>query len=113
MLPTAHRLTKGSDFKHVYTTGSGTSGRRIRLKAAPNGLKVTRIGVVVANTVSKQATKRNSIKRMIREALRAQLKQMKPGMDIVVSAHNQAVDATYQELASELTWLVEKAKLII
>ncbi|MEK7540002.1 MAG: ribonuclease P protein component [Patescibacteria group bacterium] len=111
MLPKLHRLTKGSDFKRVYSTGRNANGRRLRLKLAPNGLKQVRVGVVVANSVSKHATKRNKVKRLIREAIRVQLAHIKPGMDIVISANNPSLTATFQDMQSELAWLLTRAKL--
>lgn len=113
MLPTPHRLTKGSDFKRVYSTGRSVNGRRLRLKFVGNGLTHTRVGIVVANSVSKHATKRNKVKRMVREVVRAQLLQMRPGVDIVISANVPALTSTFEDIQSEVAWLFERAKLKI
>lgn len=113
MLPTLHRLTKGSDFKHVYSSGRSVNGRRLRLKYAANSLPHTRVGIVVANSVSKHATKRNLVKRLVREAVRAQLIQLKPGVDVVISANVPALSATYEEIQDEVKWLLDRTKLRI
>lgn len=111
MLPKTHRLTKGSDFKRVYATGKSMNGRRMRLKFVSNGLTYTRVGIVVANSVSKRATQRNKIKRMIRAATYSSLKQVRVGIDLVISAHSSATLATFEDIQKELAWLIDKAKL--
>lgn len=111
MLPTLHRLTKGSDFKRVYSSGRSVNGKRLRLKSVANGLPHARVGVVVANSVSKHATKRNRVKRLVREAIRAQLPQLRPGVDLVLSANVPSLSATFEDIQAEVTWLFDRAKL--
>lgn len=112
MLSREYRLTQTRDFRRVYATGRGVSGPRLRLKSVANNLPRTRIGVVVANSVSKRATVRNQVKRWIREATRQLLPCLVSGVDVVVSAHPRAATAHWAEIQQELRWLCERAKLI-
>lgn len=113
MLSRLYRLTKQGDFKHLYSTGKSVNGRRLRLKVVANGLPHTRIGVVVANSVSKRATARNQIKRWIREVVRKELPRLRSGMDLVISANVSAASASYQDIQGEIAWLLQRAKLMI
>ena len=45
---------------------------------------VPRFGFIISNKIDKRATRRNKIKRYLRNAARAVLKDIKPGTDVVV-----------------------------
>lgn len=83
------------------------------MKFVANSVPHARVGIVVANSVSKHATKRNTVKRLVREAVRAQLNQIRPGVDIVISANVPALGATLEEIQGEIKWLLDRAKLRI
>lgn len=84
MLPSKNRLTKRTDFARVYRSGSFFSEGPISLKAVKNELELTRIGFSIEKKFFKKAIERNRIKRVLREAFRIKLKDLKVGLDIVV-----------------------------
>jgi ribonuclease P protein component len=82
MLPQANRLKTSRDFDTVYRRGShfkGRFGKLICFERGDDG--PARIGIVVSAKRGNAVT-RNRVKRLIREAFRAYLPEMKNGMDV-------------------------------
>jgi ribonuclease P protein component len=68
----------------------------------------TRLGITVSRKVAKQATRRNRIKRWIRESFRQLDLELAPRpLDVVVIARARATQATQQQIAEQLMafWL--------
>lgn len=61
----------------------------------------TRLGVTVTRKVG-SAVVRNRVKRMIREAFRTQQWDLPTGLDVVVVARREAIDASFPEIKQEL-----------
>jgi len=78
----------------------------------PNDLAKTRVGIVVSKRTSKLAVDRNYIKRVISEAVRAVLPRLPAGLDIVVSARQQASTANLQALKQDMLTLLRRARLL-
>ena len=112
MLPAKNRLTKEGDFKRVYTSGRSFFSSSIRLKTLPNHLAVSRAAVVVSTKVSKKATKRNKLKRQLREIIRLNFKKLNSGHDIVVSVQPQALKIDFEQLEKDLLGLLKKARIL-
>lgn len=98
MLVRAQRLTRPTDFRRAYR-----SGRRVGTPLVTvyyvRGEEKTRAGFVVSTKVAKQSTRRNRIKRILREVFRATLPFLPPGDYVVVAglrAREQA-DAILRE----------------
>jgi len=85
MLPFKNRLVKRKDFEKVQRFGQFSACQNVAIKWAPNELDDTRIGFSVGLKFSKKAVERNLAKRRLREIIKARLKQIIPGLDIVVS----------------------------
>ena len=66
----------------------------IAIKAAANELKETRVGIVVGLKYSKKAVERNQVKRIIRDIVQPELKNMKKGVDIVIMARKREEEKT-------------------
>lgn len=111
MLPAKHRLTKEKDFKRINATSRPFFSSFFRLKYSANGLKLSRLAVVVSTKVSKKAVLRNKLQRQIREVIRLNLAKIKSGNDIIISVSNKALNASYQELEKEIFKILTKAKL--
>ena len=62
----------------------------MQLKALSNNLKQSRFCVVAGLGFSKKATRRNSIKRLIRAYLRQNINKINPGWDMVIVAKKAA-----------------------
>jgi len=94
MLPFKNRLTRKKDHEKVQRLGNFISLDNVAIKTLANELKETRIGIVVGLKYSKKAVERNQVKRIIREAIQPELKNIKKGVDIVVMARKREEEKT-------------------
>ena len=102
MLKVLNRLTKQKDFDNVYENGRSSFDKILGMKTAANGLEHNRFAVVVGAKVSKQAVKRNLIKRRIRGAVRSRLKNLQPGNDCILIALPLIIGKEYSEIERTL-----------
>lgn len=72
----------------------------------------SQFGFVVSARVSKKATQRNRIKRLLREAVRENLEKIRSGFSVVFLVKPQSIDKERAELKSEVFKLLQKADLI-
>ena len=114
MLPAAHRLTRGDDFRHV--TRRGRRGHSATLvvhllrggrHAAPSA-GATRIGFVVGRAVGPSVV-RHQVQRRLRHLCRDRLDVIPMGTLLVVRALPGAAHASYQELAADLDRCLQRA----
>jgi ribonuclease P protein component len=86
MLAKEHRLKKSQDFQKTFKKGTGFSlgSFRIRVLDKKNAMP-TRIGFIVSNKCDKRASKRNSVKRLMRAETLSLICELKSGYDVVVS----------------------------
>ncbi len=112
MLPKPQRLTKEKDFERVYKKGEFFAQDFLMGKMLKNNLNVTRFGIVVGVKISKKATKRNRVKRRLREAVRLKLKDIKKGFDVVIMVRPEIADKDYHEIDAAVTKLLRKAALL-
>jgi ribonuclease P protein component len=110
MLPRAHRLTRSGDFARVRRDGRSRPQGVIVLSRAPNSTPVTRVGFAVSGKVG-SAVRRNRVKRLLREAMRARMHQIKPGYDVVVIARPGAAELGLAEIQESLGTLLQRAGL--
>jgi ribonuclease P protein component len=111
MLPKQHRLTKTRDFENVHHRGKFIGEKFLGIKFLKNDLSVSRFGFLVGLKISKKSTKRNRVKRRIRESIRLKLKQIKPGFDIIIFTKPGIVKKTYQEIDEAVEKVFKKARL--
>lgn len=102
MLSRAQRLTKSQDFSRVYKSGKTLRTTLFRIQTAKNNTSVSRFGVVVPNKLIKSAVGRNKKKRQIRSAIRVLQSHIIGGFDIVISPQPACVDASFEEILSDL-----------
>ena len=76
--------------------------------AAPNDLGVPRFGITVSGRVGK-AVVRNKVRRRLREAIRARLQRITPGVDVVLSARPAAARASWAELNAAVEQVLRRA----
>ncbi len=107
------RLRKALDFQRVRQQGRSVGTSLLTLGWVANDLALCRCGYIVGKRVGKSAVARNRVKRRLREILRLQIKagQVTPGYDLVLIARAGAAQATYQQLAADVTHLLRRAHL--
>ena len=81
------------------------------MKMRENGLPHSRFGVVVGLKVHKKATKRNLLKRRVREVLRKHLKSIVPGRDVMIMANPKALEADFTDLEAQVLSCLKKLKM--
>ena len=77
-----------------------------------NELDHSRFGFVVSKRLGK-AVRRNKIKRQMREIVRLEMSQIKPGFDLVFIARVPSSKATYLEISQSINTLLKRADLLV
>lgn len=84
--PKSHRLLNSSDFQKVFDQAPLRASHKLFLiLARPNGLDHPRLGLIIAKKHIRLASRRNRLKRLIRETFRHQ-QQTLGGIDVIVLA---------------------------
>lgn len=97
MLPKEHRLNHTREFARVRRFGRSSGGPLLALYVLPVRSETIRVGFSVSKRVGK-AVVRNRVKRRLREVVRHQLPEIKPGQDLVFIARPAAAEATYLQV---------------
>jgi len=112
MLSRKYKLKKDNDFKKVFKQGRNYQQEFIKIKVLKNDLAYSRLGFPIGLKISKKSVERNKIKRQLEEIVRLELKQIKPGFDIVVLVEQEITEKNYQAIKKTLISLFRKANLI-
>jgi ribonuclease P protein component len=112
MLPLQHRLAKTTEIAAVQTRGRRFFNQFLVLKVGKPTTGTARFAFIVSTKVSKKAVERNRIRRVLREAIRPILPNLKPG-DYVLIAKNQITALDNQALSEQCTDFLKKLKLSI
>jgi len=99
-----NRLCKKADFTRAFETGTRRIGRRVLLYVVQNGLPYSRMGCSVSRRFG-QATVRNRVKRVFREAFRTGLEELPTGLDIVIIPRGRAREIALEAVRSEIAGL--------
>lgn len=112
MLSKLHRLTKNKDFQKVFKKGRFIYSHQdfLRVKFLKNNLPNSRFGFVVSSKVSNKASKRNKIKRFLREVVRKKLDKIKPGFDIVIITQKAVVEKSLKDISSAIDLIFKEVK---
>lgn len=112
MLPSAHRLRNNEDFDRVYRDGKSLRTALFRIIKTQGKAEETRFGIVISNKTMRQAVKRNQKRRQAREALSRIVKRVEPGHDVVLVGQHKLADASFAEIAQDITNGLAKAGLL-
>jgi ribonuclease P protein component len=116
------RLTRSEDFKRVRRSGKSYAHPLVVLivqtydaRSAPQSESTDqprlKIGVAAGRTVG-TAVYRNRAKRLLREAMRSLIPNIKPGLDLIVIARPGLVSATLEETRKALLILLQRAQIL-
>lgn len=117
MLPQRYRLRRRADVRRVRQQGRAWRHPLAVLLIAPAaetaevGGHVSRFAFTASRTVG-TAVRRNRAKRLLREAVRANLPQVAPGWDCVIIARSSTPDASYAAVCAAIQSLFRRASLI-
>jgi ribonuclease P protein component len=106
------RLTQSTEFKRVRRYGKSYAHPLLVLVLLPNDDDKTRVGVIAGRAIG-NAVQRNRAKRLLREALRPILTQLRPGWKIVVISRKPILAATLPEIQTSLRKLLTRANVLI
>lgn len=112
MLPHQNRLLNKKDFEQLRFKGKRAQSDCFGLLFLPNQLSVSRFGFVVSTKLSKKATRRNRVKRLLREAVRSCLPDVAPGVDVVFLGKKGLMDKDFLQIQDEVKQALHKAGLM-
>lgn len=112
MLAKKHCLKRKKDFQKTIQRGRKIEKDFLVLKFFENSLKTTRIGFVVSRKVSKKAYLRNKIKRRLREIIKTNLPNLKPGHDLIFFTKKGIIKKSFREIKEVVEQILKKAKLV-
>lgn len=104
------RLKNSTDFKRVRRFGKSYAHPLIVLVILPAPEEPTQIGITAGRSMG-NAVQRNRAKRMLREALRNLLPQIKTGWKIILISRAPVLHARFPEIQETLVQLFSKANL--
>lgn len=109
MLPKENRLTDDYDFRRVKRLGKTYHCPLFKLSVAQKKVSGSpRFGFVISTKIDKRATVRNRIKRLLREAVRANLAKVPDGFDLVFIVRPKIVGKSYEEVRLEVDQILSK-----
>jgi ribonuclease P protein component len=95
----------------VRRTGRSFADPLVVLVALPNDQGPSRFAVSAGRRIG-NAVQRNRAKRLIREAVRAILQEIKPGWDVVLVARRPLPEAKFYEVEAAVRSLFSRANLL-
>jgi ribonuclease P protein component len=112
MLPKINRIKKKKDFEAIFKNSKSFRDNLFVLKSAKNNLGISRFGFVVSQKISKKATVRNKVRRRMSEAVRADIKNAKTGIDAVFIALSGVEKRKFSEIKKAINGALVKLKII-
>jgi len=87
MLANINRLRRDREIKKVFAKGRQEKSPNFSLRYLPNRISDNRFAIVVGTKVDKRSTRRNAIKRQMREIIRRDVDKFPKGFDFILSAY--------------------------
>jgi len=109
-----NRLLKTREFRRVYSYKTAFKSEFLILKVAANNLGHTRLGLVVDSRRVPHASRRNRLKRILREVFRKNRTRLKNGFDLVFSVKvDPGEGCCYGAMESLFLSLTKNARLLL
>ena len=112
MLPDENRLRNESDFSRLRKSNQKLVHPLLVLVLAPNQLNVSRFAFPASRKVG-NAVKRNRGRRLLRESVRAELSDIRPGWDCLLIVRSRTTQATFSDAQRAVRKLLKKANLLV
>lgn len=94
-------LRDSRDFKKLYKKGKSVPGKYMVVIHLGNGLEFNRYAFLASKKVG-NSVKRNRARRLMKEGLRGQRDDLKPGNDILFIARNGIAEAAFAEVTDSM-----------
>lgn len=111
MLLRENRLKNKKEINAAFKGGRAFAGNFLILKVKNSAADDLKVGFVVPQKVFRSAAQRNRIKRVLREAVRGKISQLKKGHHLLFLAKKEVQDKAFSDIASEVETLLRKAGL--
>jgi len=113
MLPKLNRLKNREDFSRVRKNGKVVQGDSIGIATLPTSKdNESRFGFVISKKISKNAVTRNRLKRVYREIIRNNIKDISKGYDVVFLVKKTALGKTKNEISKDVENILKKTNLL-
>ena len=110
MLHRDWRISRGKEYNCIYNKGRRMAGKYMIVFSKENQLSHNRFGIVTSKKIG-NAVIRNRAKRQIREVIRKNLNNLRPGFDVVVVARFNIKDTSFELIEKEFLRLMRKASI--
>ncbi|MCX6724556.1 MAG: ribonuclease P protein component [Candidatus Shapirobacteria bacterium] len=116
MLPKQHRLPLRTELRRVKKEGRFFQGKLFGLLISHQPLamshQLSRFAFIISTKVHKKAVRRNHARRLLSEAIKEFLPQIKPGFNVVFLAKKSLIEADFNEIKQEVALLLKKVRLL-
>jgi len=112
MLAKNNRLSGQKNFDRILKSQNTARGQFLYVKTIPNNLDQTRFGIIISNKISPLANKRNYVRRLIRQIISENIKQITLGLDIVILAKQNIIGTKLPDLRQDLEKVFIQTKII-
>lgn len=112
LLKYENRLRKNIHFKAVYGKKNSIAADAVVLYIMNNEEGVPRVGFSVSKKIG-NAVARNRCRRLMREAVRLHLNEMKPGVDYVFVGRSALADADYCQVERDILGALKRKGCLI
>ena len=112
MLPQYRRISKSVDWQRMHEKGTAIHSKCLVLRVLKNHQVKSRFGFIVGVRIDKRASRRNLIKRRLRDIIAKEIGYIREGNDVILIAKPAISHEDYQGLKDIVVKLLNKAKLL-
>ena len=112
MLPKKYRLRKRKEIEKIFKEGKSKNLNLVFIRFLKNNLGYPRFCFIVSKKVSNKATKRNKVKRLLREVVRKEiLPTLETNYDYLIIAKPSILNKNYWQIKEDLEKGIKNLKL--